>query len=322
VAAIRERVPAVVKFRNVLTIDLEEWFHVTNFEPYIKRDGWGGAQYPTRIQHTLPRLLDLLAEFDAKATFFTLGWVARHFPDLVRRMVQAGHELASHGDEHRLVTKQTPEEFRKQLVDSRDVLQQVGQAPVYGHRAPTYSLRKSTDWAFKILLEGGFQFDSSVFPFGPRLDKALCDSRFPCRLGMHDAEALAEYPLSTMRVAGCNIPVAGGGYFRLLPYPLVRLAIQQLNAIGQPAIMYLHPWELDPEQPRVPQASWLAKFRHYHQIEQAESKMRLLLGDFQFGSVRDVFWSPRTQRYELVPQLSNGHAAAAKPRIARVDGIR
>jgi polysaccharide deacetylase family protein (PEP-CTERM system associated) len=301
----------------VLTIDLEEWFHVTNFEPYITREQWGES-YPTRIQHTLPRLLDLLAEYDARATFFTLGWVARRFPALIRRIVESGHELASHGEEHRLVTKQSPEEFRQQLNDSRDVLQQTGGTSVFGHRAPTYSLRKSTDWAFRILLESGFQYDSSVFPFGPRLDRELCDSRFPCRLGMHNAEALVEYPLSTMRFVGNNIPVAGGGYFRLLPYPLIRLAIQQFNQIGQPAIMYLHPWELDTEQPRIEHASWLAKFRHYHQIDQAEPKMRLLLQDFQFGSVRDVFWSPRAKRYEIVPQLTPQPA----PKAGTVPAVR
>jgi len=307
-------VPSAVRIKNVLTIDLEDWFHVTNFAPYISREDWGGVA-PTRIQHTLPLLLDMLVQYDARATFFTLGWIARRFPALIRRIADAGHELASHGDEHRLVTQQSPEQFREQLIRSRDAIEQAGGRDVVGHRAPTYSLRKSTEWAFGVMVEAGFQFDSSVFPFGTRRDPELCDSRFPCRVRA-GSSVLAEYPLTTMRVIGCNIPVAGGGYFRLLPYPLIRLAVQQHNHIGQPAIMYLHPWELDPEQPRVPHASWLAKFRHYHQLDQAETKLRLLLQDFQFGSIRDVFYSPRTRRYEIVPQFDvsatgNGHTVSS-----------
>ena len=286
--------------RNVLTIDLEEWFHVTNFERYIHRDDW--AACPTRIDYTLPKLLDLLATYGARATFFTLGWIARRFPTLIRRIADEGHELATHGDEHRLVTRQSPVEFREQLLRSRDAIEQAGGSRVLGHRAPTYSLRKTTDWAIQIMLEEGFEYDSSIFPAGSRRDPKLCDSRFPCLLVDADRGTLVEYPLSTVRVFGCNIPMAGGGYFRLLPYAWIKLAVQRLNGAGQPAIMYLHPWELDPQQPRVNHASWLARFRHYHKLDQAEGKFRRLLSDFRFGSIRDVFWSRTTQRFEEVPQ--------------------
>ncbi len=285
---------------NVLTIDLEDWFHVTNFEPYISRDEWKSC--PTRIQHTVPRLLDILAEHDSHATFFALGWVARRFPALVKRISEAGHELASHGDEHRLVTVQSPEEFREQLLRSRDIIENVTGQQVLGHRAPSYSFRKSTDWAIQVLLESGFQFDSSVFPFGTRRDPRLCDARFPCLLYNHGSGAIVEYPLSTIRMAGLNIPIAGGGYFRLLPYPFIKRSIHDLNQEGHRAIMYLHPWELDPDQPRVDRASWLARFRHYHQLDRTEAKLRALLTDFRFGSIREVFWSQESRRYEVVPQ--------------------
>lgn len=286
--------------RNVLTVDLEDWFHVTNFERYINRQDWKSCQ--TRVQHTVPRLLDIFAEHRVHATFFVLGWIAKRFPQLMRRISEQGHELASHGDEHRLVTHQTSAEFKEQLIASRDSIEQSAGQPIFGHRAPTYSLRHSTSWAIQILLEAGFRYDSSVYPFGPHRDPELCDSRFPCHLYDHGSGVLTEYPLTTYRLAGLNLPVAGGGYLRLLPYPLVRWAIRRMNQQGWPAITYLHPWEIDPHQPRVPQASWLAKFRHYHRLDQTETKLRRLLSDFKFGSIREVFWSPQTQRYELVPQ--------------------
>ena len=285
---------------NVFTVDLEDWFHVSNFEGVIRREDWPAC--PTRLQETVPRLLDLLAAHRTHATFFALGWVARRFPGLIRRIAEAGHELATHGDEHRLVTRQTPEEFRDQLVRSREAIEQVSGSPVLGHRAPTYSFRKSTDWAIEILLESGVQFDSSIFPFGARRDPRLCDSRFPCLLYDHGAGALVEYPLSTVQWMGQNIPIAGGGYFRLLPYPVLRWAMRLLNAQGHRVITYFHPWEIDPDQPRVSQASWLARFRHYHQLERTEAKLTRLLSDFRFGSIREVFWSSESGRYEITPQ--------------------
>jgi polysaccharide deacetylase family protein (PEP-CTERM system associated) len=285
---------------NVLTIDLEDWFHVSNFETVIPRSAWDGC--PTRLQETVPRLLDLLAEADTRATFFALGWVARRFPTLLRRIAAGGHELATHGDEHRLVTRQSPEEFREQLRCSTDAIEQASGQRVFGHRAPTYSFRKRTDWAIGILLECGLQYDSSIFPFGTRRDPELCDSCVPCLLADHGAGDLVEYPLSTFPVAGHHIPIAGGGYFRLLPYTFLRWAMRRLNARGQRLITYFHPWEIDPEQPRVHDASWLARFRHYHQLDGTEEKLRRLLSDFRFGSFREVFWSSRSGRYEILPQ--------------------
>ena len=285
---------------NALTIDLEDWFHVTNFEKRIDRSRWD--YYPSRIPYTVPRLHDLLAEYEVHATFFVLGCVARKFPSLIRRIGQAGHEIASHGDAHRLLTNQTADEFKEQLIVSRDVIEQAAGNKIYGHRAPSYSFRKSTDWAIDILLECGFQYDSSIFPFGSRLDPKLCEQRFPCYLVNSKREKLTEYPLSTMRIFGINIPIAGGGYFRLLPYGFTHWSIAKINQKGFPAITYFHPWEIDPRQPRVEIAGCLSKFRHYYGLDKTESKLRKLISEFRFDSIRNIFWSPHTERYELFPR--------------------
>ncbi len=292
IAPIKE---APTTLMNALTIDLEEWFHVTNFEGVIKRREWPGLE--TRVQETMPRLLDVLDEFNTKATFFTLGWVAREFPWIIKRLEASGHEIASHGDEHKLLVNQTPKQFRDQLVRSRDVLEQLAQQPVVGHRAPSYSLRWSTRWAVDIMIEEGFLYDSSVFPFGPRKESRLCSSRVPCMLDVQGLGSLTEYPLSIEKVYGVDLPIAGGGYFRFLPLNLIKQGIKQINERGQRYIMYLHPWEIDPDQPRVHKASWLAKFRHYHQLHKTEDKLRELLSEFQFGSIRDIFWSEEKQKY-------------------------
>lgn len=285
---------------NVLTIDLEDWFHVTNFENYLERSSWD--RLPSRIPYTLPKLLDILAAHQATATFFCLGWVAERFPSLIKRIQNEGHELASHGDEHRQVTRQTPDEFRAQLLRSKDTIEQISGARVYGHRAPSYSLSHQTRWAFDVLLESGFEYDSSIFPFGGRKIPQLCVSRFPCYI--HSAAGrITEYPLSTYKLFNMNLPIAGGGYFRLLPYEIIRWSIEQLNREGRTAIMYLHPWEIDPQQPRVNHASWLAKFRHYHQLEKTAEKLTSMLHDFSFGSIRDVFWSERKNAYAVHAQI-------------------
>lgn len=285
---------------NVLTVDIEDWFQVTNFERFITRDRWTFC--PTRILHTVPRVLDLLDQYEARATFFSLGWIARRFPSLIRRIKKAGHELATHGDEHRLITSQKPEEFRAQLLVSRDMIEQAAGTRIYGHRAPSYSFRKSTKWVVDILLEAGIRYDSSIFPFGFRWDRQLCAARFPCVLPSGAHGELIEYPLSTSRLFGCSVPMAGGGYFRLLPYSFIRRGIDEINRKGFPVIMYFHPWEIDPDQPHVKHISWLSRFRHYHGLERMESKLRRLLSEFQFGSIRDVFWSSSNQRYGLFPQ--------------------
>lgn len=292
--------PEKLAVSNMMTIDVEEWFHVTNFEPYITRGEW--VQCESRIEYGLTRMLDLFKTYNAKATFFCLGWVAERVPALIKRIAREGHELASHGQNHKTVTYQTPEEFRRQLVDSKQIIERISGERVDGFRAPSYSIGQRTDWAVQILLESGYRYDSSAFPFGFRREPGWCDTRFPRMFYAHGLGELAEYPLSTYPLLGQNLPIAGGGYFRLFPYWLIKKCISKLNEQGHPAIMYLHPWELDPKQPRVTQANWLVKFRHYHGLEKAFHKLERLLQDFDFYSIRDVYWSRERNAYAIKPQ--------------------
>lgn len=286
--------------RNILTVDVEEWFHVTNFAPYFRVEDWDHCDF--RIQESLPLLLDVIAQYNAKATFFVLGWIAERHPFLIKRIANEGHEIATHGQNHQVVTKQSPDEFLKQLIESRDILEQLTGQPVKGHRAPSYSLNRETPWAVERLLEAGMQYDSSVFPFGFRRDSEWCEERFPCWMFNSEFGSLAQYPLTTFRLLGHNLPIAGGGYFRLLPYGLIRWGIASLNRMGHGANMYIHPWELDPGQPRMKQASRLAQFRHYYGLEHTKTKLERLLSEFRFFSFRDVYWSDWTSRYEIHPQ--------------------
>ena len=285
---------------NVMSIDLEEWFQVTNFEKAIDRSDWN--RYPLRVPDTMPLLLDIFSRHNVRATFFTLGWVAERYPDLIRRIQREGHEIASHGYDHRLVTTLSPMEFRQQLVRSKDILQQITGKSVDGYRAPSYSFCDETPWAIDELLNTGYLYDSSILPFGSRQHPKLCDSRFPCLLSGQSGD-LVEYPLSTLDVGKFNIPIAGGGYFRLLPYNIVRMGIKKLNRENNPAIMYFHPWEFDPDQPRVMNASWLSKFRHYNNLDINLSKFLRLIKDFHFASFKDVYWNKKESKYDIRPQV-------------------
>ncbi len=283
-----------------MSVDLEEWFQVTNFERAIPRLEWERCQW--RIQETLPRLLDLFAQYQVRATFFVLGWIAQRHSALIRRIHEAGHEIASHGYDHRLVTKMSYAEFRQQLCQSRTILEQVTGKAVLGFRAPSYALYKETHWIIDELLQAGFTFDSSIFPYGDRAAPGFCDSRVPCVLSRGGGN-LTEYPLSVVTLCGIDTPIAGGGYFRLLPYQIIRQGVRKLNAQGKPAIMFFHPWEFDPGQPRVRTASWLSRLRHYLNLEHNEDKLEKLVQEFRFASIRDVFWNSATCVYDTVPHL-------------------
>ncbi len=285
---------------NVMSIDLEEWFQVTNFENVISRSGWN--QCLSRTQEVMPRLLDLFSEHRVRATFFTLGWIAERYPELIRRISKEGHEIASHGYDHRLVTTMTRDEFRQQLIQSKDILEQILGEAIYGYRAPTYSFRKETHWVIEELLDTGFLFDSSIFPHGKRDNPELCDSKFPCYLS-GKGKQLAEYPLSIFNFYGMEIPIAGGGYFRLLPYMFVKQMIERLNQKDKLAIMYFHPWEFDPEQPKVASAPMLSKFRHYVNLKQNEDKLKCLVRDFRFASFKDIFWDENKRKYNISTQI-------------------
>jgi polysaccharide deacetylase family protein (PEP-CTERM system associated) len=267
--------------KNVMSVDVEDWFCVYNLSRLIPYSAWDECE--SRVERNTLRLLDLFRRYQVEATFFVLGWVADRFPDLVNEIVRAGHEVASHGYSHRLLTFMTPEEFRQDLQRSLEVLAKVTSQTVRGFRAPSFSLTPNTLWAVDVLKECGIQYDSSVFPVRLHPDYGMPGSDLP----PHElADGLIELPMGVAEVLGHRIPCAGGGYFRLYPYALTRRLMQRCNEQGRPVIFYLHPWEVDPEQPRVEGMSWSTRFRHYNNLEKTEPRLERLLADFAFTSAR------------------------------------
>ncbi len=275
---------AAVPFVNAMTVDVEDYFQVSAFDDVVSRSSWDGRE--SRVCGNTDRLLDLFAESNVKSTFFVLGWVADRFPKLIRRIVAEGHELASHGYEHRLVYSQTSREFREDLRNARFALEQAGGSPVLGYRAPSFSIVNDSLWAIDVLIEEGYAYDSSIYPI--RHDRYGIPG---WTRGVHRIEraggSIWELPGSTLRLGSANLPIGGGGYFRLLPYGWTRHGISRLNTARQPAIFYLHPWEIDPHQPRIP-AGRVSSFRHYRNLAQTEPRLRRLLREFPFGRVSDV----------------------------------
>jgi polysaccharide deacetylase family protein (PEP-CTERM system associated) len=270
---------------NALTVDVEDYFHVAALAPSIHRDSWSSRE--SRVVSNTQKLLDIFDQFDARATFFVLGWVAERYPRLVKDIAASGHEIACHGYSHSLVYEQTPEVFHEETLRSKNLLEDITGSAVIGYRAASYSIVRETLWALDILVELGFTYDSSIFPV--RHDRyGIPDAaRIPHRLLTPNKKDIVEWPLSTANVFGYRLPVAGGGYFRILPYWLTRWGLASINRNEQrPFIFYLHPWEIDPGQPRVP-ASWLSRFRHYTNLGKCEGRLQRLLGEFRFGTARD-----------------------------------
>lgn len=247
--------PGVV---NAMTIDVEDYFQVEAFASTIDRNDWD--RLPRRVERNTQRLLDIMAEAEAQATFFVLGWVAQRHPGLVQRIVADGHELASHGSDHRRIDSQSPEAFRADVRRSKRVLEDTGGVLVRGYRAPTFSISPKCSWAHAILLEEGYKYSSSIYPV--KHDLYGCPGA--PRTAFAPLPGLVEVPLSTVRVLGLDVPASGGGYFRLFPYPLTRWLLAQANRANRtPAVFYVHPWEIDPEQPRQHRAPFLSRSRHY-----------------------------------------------------------
>jgi polysaccharide deacetylase family protein (PEP-CTERM system associated) len=269
---------------NAMSIDLEDWFCVHNLSSAIARTDW--KRCDLRVAASTRRILELLSKHDTRATFFVLGWIADRLPDLVREVEDGGHEIASHGYGHQLLTEMTPEEFADDLDRALDALARCGvRGPVAGYRAPSFTVVERTKaWAYDALERRGFAYDSSVFPVGFHPDYGVPDAPLvPYRA----TERLREVPIACVELFGKRLPVGGGGYFRLLPYRYTRAGLAACNTAGRPAVFYLHPWEFDPEQPRVrlPRAK---SFRHYHNLDKTEARFDALLGDFRFGPVREV----------------------------------
>ena len=273
--------------RNALTIDVEDWFQVAAFFPFIERSTW--ATRESRVAANTDRLLAILHERGITATFFVLGWVAERQPELIRRIAAAGHEIACHGYSHELVYRQTKAVFREETHRAKAYLEDLLSRPVEGYRASTYSITRQSLWALDILVEAGFLYDSSLFPVRHPQYGIPDAPRFPARIPTPSGYPIVEFPLTTAKFAGLQLPVAGGGYFRLLPYAYTRAGLRSVNEReGQPFIFYLHPWEIDPGQPRVAGASVTARLRHYTNLSRCEARLGQLFKDFSFTTVRAV----------------------------------
>lgn len=271
---------------NAFTVDVEDYFQVAALASAIDRGSW--PQRESRVERNTGVLLDVLAESEVRGTFFVLGWIADRHPALIRRIAAAGHEIACHGFSHQLVYTQSADEFREETARSKRTLEDLTGQSVLGYRAASFSITRQSLWALDVLIDLGFQYDSSIFPIRhDRYGIPGADPR-PALLAAPSGRTLIEFPMSAARFAGVAVPVSGGGYFRLLPYALTRAGLRQINGrFGRPFTFYLHPWEIDPGQPRVP-VGWLSRFRHYTNLDRCESRLRRLLGDFRFGAMREV----------------------------------
>lgn len=267
---------------NYLTIDVEDYFQVAAFEKQIAPDEW--LRFESRVHANTGSILDILAARQIKATFFIVGWIAEKYPELVKEISGQGHEIACHSYKHQRIQALSKEAFREDTRKSKEILEDICGKKVSGYRAPTYSITRNTLWALDILVELGFTYDSSIFPIHHDNYGIPDAPRFPYR---HDGLELDEYPLSTAIILGRKIPVAGGGYFRLFPYWFSRMALKSINEKEKrPFIFYLHPWEVDPEQPRIKNISLLSRFRHYNNLAKTASRLHKLLSDFRFGPIK------------------------------------
>lgn len=273
-----------------MTIDVEDYFHVAAFKNVISPRDWD--QWSPRVEQNTRRLLELFDRRGINATFFVLGWVAERFPGLVREIAGKGHEIASHGYSHQLVFNQTPDVFRSETAKSKQVLEDITGTAVTGYRAASYSITPASLWALDILAELGFTWDSSIFPIHHDTYGMVGSPDEPYQLITPSGATLTEFPLTTAKVMGMAVPAAGGGYFRQYPYALSKWLLSKASEGGEkPTIFYLHPWEVDPEQPRVPDAGWKSNFRHYTNLSRCLPRLEQLCSDFSFTTVRRVLAS-------------------------------
>jgi polysaccharide deacetylase family protein (PEP-CTERM system associated) len=272
---------------NAFTVDVEDWYQVSDFDAVIPREAW--PDQVDRLEHNTDRMLALLDEAGVTATFFVLAWNAERHPDLIRRIAAAGHEIASHGYAHHVIYEQTPETFREDVMRSKAILEDLIGGAILGYRAPSLSITAACLWAPEIVLECGFRYESSVLPVADEKRALPSSPRFPHVIARQDGEELLEFPMSTVRLLGrVNLPLGGGAYLRLLPYAYLRWGMRHLNRRGHPTVTYIHPWEIDPDQPRVETAGRRGFSTHYVGLGRTEHRVRRLLRDFRFGPCRDV----------------------------------
>jgi polysaccharide deacetylase family protein (PEP-CTERM system associated) len=269
---------------NALTIDVEDYFQVSAFSGCIARDAWDSM--PCRVEGNVDAILELLAEREVHATFFVLGWVAERYPALVRKIADGGHEVASHGYEHKRANEQGIGPFLADIRLAKAVLEDVSCSRVNGYRAPSFSVGPANPWAFDCMLEAGYRYSSSIYPIRHDHYGAPDAPRFAYEV----RPGLLEVPVTTVRLLNSNWPAGGGGYFRLLPYGVSRWSLRRVNACDRkPAMFYFHPWEIDPEQPRVSGAGFKSRFRHYVNITRTKVRLRQLLQDFRWGRVDEIY---------------------------------
>ncbi len=273
---------------HAMSIDVEDYFHVAALSSVIKPEQWDTL--PSRVEQNTERLLALFEQHQVKATFFVLGWVAERFPALIRKLSAHGHEIASHGYSHQLIYNQTQDVFRQETLRSKALLEDITGKVVEGYRAASYSITRDSLWALDILSESGFTWDSSIFPIRHDRYGIPGSPSAPYSIETTSGAIIREFPLTTAHILGLSIPAAGGGYFRQFPYPLFRYLFRNASGFGtQPQMFYLHPWEIDPEQPRYNNASWFSRFRHYTNLDQCYGRLERLLGDFRFGTVSESY---------------------------------
>lgn len=271
---------------NAFSVDVEDYFQVAALAPAIARESWPTRE--SRVERNTGVILDLLAERSVRGTFFVLGWIAERYPALVKQIAAAGHEIASHGYSHRLIYSQTPEEFREETVRSKCLLEDLSGHAVIGYRAASFSITRRSLWALDVLAELGFRYDSSIFPIRHDRYGIPGASPNPGPVTAPSGATLIEFPMSAARFFGIKVPVSGGGYFRLLPYSVTRHGLRQINdSRDQPFTFYLHPWEIDPGQPRV-EVGWLSRFRHYTNLDHCADRLKRLLREFSFAPMSEV----------------------------------
>lgn len=272
--------------KNAMTVDVEDYFQVSAFEPYIAKEKWDTL--PHRVEKNTHQILDIFEDRNIKATFFTLGWVAERYPDLIRRIIQDGHELACHGYEHIRVTEQTPEEFRIDVSRTKKILEDMSGREIKGYRAASYSISAGNLWALDVLWEEGFKYSSSIYPVKHDLYGMPEAPRFIYE--PIENQDFKEIPITTVRFGNKNLPCGGGGFFRFYPYAFSKWAFNRINNQEQQSgIFYFHPWEIDPEQPRQQGLSLKTKIRHYLNLDKMENRIKRLLTDFNWDTMENVF---------------------------------
>ena len=290
------------RIHNAMTVDVEDYFQVAAFAENIKPENWDNME--SRVEENTHRILELFSNRNITATFFVLGWIAERYPDLIRAISEFGHEIACHGYSHQLIYKQDKSVFLNETKKAKDILENIVGIEVSGYRAASYSITKESLWALNVLTDLGFVYDSSIVPVHHDLYGIPDMPRFPHLLNAPNGKELVEFPPSTLALPGLNLPIAGGGYFRLYPYWFSKAALKWVNHHDEiPFVFYLHPWEVDPEQPRM-LGKWLSRFRHYNNLSRCYGRLDNLTQDFNFTSVKEVLIHQR-----LINAAVDGHNA-------------